>query len=75
MPSSKLCHEDGLSRIIPQNREHLEDTLIASLRVEVAIKILCNSVQELPVTLKEIKNKALDDNFIVEEKKKLKYRS
>ena len=38
LPSSKLCHTDGLSRLIQKNREPLEDTVIASLRTEVEIK-------------------------------------
>ena len=38
-------------------------------------KMLCNTVRELPVRLEEIENKVLDDNFIVEAKKKLKGRS
>ena len=46
---------------------------IVNLRAKVEIKkILCNTVQELPMMLEEIKNKALDDNFIVEMKKKVK---
>ena len=34
LPSKKLCHADGLSRLIPKQRETLEDTVIASLRTE-----------------------------------------
>ena len=30
LPSSKLCHTDGLSRLIPKNSEPLEDTVIAT---------------------------------------------
>ena len=28
LPSSKLCHADELSRLIPQNSKPLEDTVI-----------------------------------------------
>ena len=61
---------DGLSRLIPKNSEPLEDTVIASLRAEVGIKKYYATVWELAMILEEIKNKALDDNFIVEMKKK-----
>lgn len=51
----------------------MEDTVIASLQAEVDKKnFLCNTVWELPVTLEEKKIKALDDNFIVEMRKKTK---
>ncbi len=54
----------------------LEETVIASLWADVEIqKILCNTVRELRVTLEEIKNKALDDNFIAEMKKNVKDRT
>ena len=66
LQSSELCHADRLSRLFPQNSEPLEDTVIASLQEEIEIK---NTVPELPVTLEEIKNKVLNDNFIVEMKK------
>ena len=70
LPSSKLCHADGLYRLIPKNSEPLEDTVIASLQAEIEIKkILCNTVRELTVTLEEIKNKTLDDSFMVEIRK------
>ena len=69
LPSSKLCHADVLSRFKPKNNEPLEDTVIASLQAKVEIlKILCNNVWKLPLTLEEIRYKALDDNFIVEMK-------
>ena len=58
LTSSKSCHADGLSRLIPPNSEPLEDTVIASLQTKVEIKkTLCNIGQELPVTLKEIQKK------------------
>ena len=37
LPSSKLCHADGSSRLIPNDSESLEDTVIASLQAEVEI--------------------------------------
>ena len=32
LPASKLHHADGLSRLIPQNSESLEDTVIVTLQ-------------------------------------------
>ena len=37
LPLSKLCHMDGLSRLILKNREPLEGTVIASFHVEAEI--------------------------------------
>ena len=38
LPSNKVCHADGLSRLIPKNSKPLEDTAIASLQAEVEIE-------------------------------------
>ena len=72
LPSKKLCHADGLSRLIPKQSEPLEDTVIASLRTERDLKTsLCNTIRELPVTLDEIKREAVNDEFIIRMKEKL----
>ena len=72
LPSQKISHADGLSRLIPKMREPLEDTVIASLRTERDINnVLCNTVRELPVTLEEIKREALKDEFIRQTKERL----
>ena len=55
MPSKKIAHADGLSRLIPDNAELLEETVIAALKQEQELKeVLINTVSELPVTLEEI---------------------
>ncbi|XP_026441989.1 uncharacterized protein K02A2.6-like, partial [Papaver somniferum] len=72
LPSKKLGHADGLSRLIPRTGEPLEDSVIASLRSERDYSsILCNTVKELPVTLDDIRKEAESDDFIKETKKKL----
>ena len=64
-PLKKICHADGLSRMVARHREPLEDSVIASLRTDEEIKnILCNTIRELPMTLHEIKHEALNDEFI-----------
>ncbi|GAB1607299.1 hypothetical protein Ahia01_001013300, partial [Argonauta hians] len=72
LPSKKLYHADGLSRLIPKHCEPLEDTVIASLRTEKAFKIsLCNLVRELSVTLNEIREESAKDDFITQKKQML----
>ena len=72
LPSNKIGHADGLSRLIPKQTEPLEDTVIASLRTERDLKtFLCNTVRELPVTLDEIRKEAETDDFITQTKAKL----
>ena len=72
LPSKKIAHADGLSRLIPKLSEPLEETVIAALSTEMEIKqVLCNTVKELPVTLEEIKFKAKFDKFITEKKKEI----
>ena len=51
LPSKKIPHSDGLSRLIPKIREQLAKTVITSLSSEMEIKnVLYNAVKELPVT-------------------------
>ncbi len=51
LSSKKLRHADGLSRLIPKFSEPSEDTVIAALRDEKELSVLlCNTIQELPVT-------------------------
>ena len=68
LPSKKILHTDGLSRLIPKIREPLE----GSLSSEVDIKnILYNTVKELPVTLEKIRFKGKFDKFITEKKNEI----
>ena len=56
MPSKKIAHTDGLSRLIPDNTELLEETMIAALKQEQELKeVLINTISELPVMLKKLK--------------------
>lgn len=72
LPTKKIGHADGLSRIIPTKTEPLEDSVIAALRHEEDIRtVLCCTVRNLPVTLQEIKNEAINDEFIKETKAKI----
>ena len=65
LPSKKFDHTDGLSRLILKYKEPLEDTMIVSLQSEGELKTtLCNRVRELPVTLEQIKQEALRDEYI-----------
>ena len=67
--SKKIPYVDGLSRLIPKITEPLEETVIASLSSEMYIKtVLYNTVNELPVTLEEIRFKVKFDEFITEKK-------
>ena len=55
MPSKKTAQVDGLSRLITDNAELLEETVIAALKQEKELtEVLINTVNELPVTLEEI---------------------
>ena len=72
LPSQKLGHAGGLSRLIPKIREPLEDTVIISLRTEsIMSTVLCNAVRELPVTLEEIRKEAAKDEFITQIKERI----
>ena len=72
LPTSKIGHADGLSRLIPNQCQLLEDSVIAPLRSDCEIKsIIENTVRDLPVTLSEITSEAIEDDFINEIKQKL----
>ena len=66
LPSNEFSHADRLSRLISKfSKEPLEDTVIASIQSEGELKItLCNSVWELLVTLDQINQEALCDEYI-----------
>ena len=73
MPSKKIAHADGLSRLILDNAELLEETVIAALKQEQELKeVLINTVSELPVTLVEIKKAAKMDTYIINMNKQVK---
>ena len=44
LPSSKISHADGLSRLVAKHTKPLEDTVIASLRAEVEVKKIHNAI-------------------------------
>ena len=53
------------SRLIPNQCQLLEDSVIAALRSDCEIKsIIENTIRDLPVTLSEIKSEAISDDFI-----------
>ena len=73
VPSKKLGHADGLSRLIPEYSEPLEDSVIAALRTEKENNnSVINLIRELPVTLNEIIDEAETDEYIKEIKGKLR---
>ena len=73
VPSKKLGHADGLSRLIPKYCEPLEDSVIAALRTENENNSsVINLIRELPVTLDEIIEEAESDEYIKEIKEKLR---
>ena len=60
LPSNRLGHVDGLYRLILKLWEPLKEIVI-----EIEIKsMLCNTIQELPMTINEIKNKAKINKYI-----------
>ena len=60
----RLGHNDGLSKLILKLREALKETVITTLRLEIAIKsVFCNTILELSETNKEIRNKAMIDKI------------
>ena len=64
LPSRQIGHADGLSRLVPSQREPLEDSVIASLRTDSEVKnMMLNTIRELPVTLQK-KREAQEDEFI-----------
>ena len=73
MPSKKIAPADGLSRLIPDNAELLEETVIAALKQEQELKeVLINTVSELLVMLEEIKKTAKTDEYIINMNKQVK---
>lgn len=75
LQSNKICHADSLLRLIPKCMEALEDTVNTTIRIDVDVKsMLCNTVRDLPVTIKEMIDKAADEDFTKEVKEKLKKR-
>ena len=72
LPSKKIAHADGFSRLITKKQELLEETLIAALKEEKEItEKLVNTVSELLVTLEDIKKAANTDDYISKMKKQV----
>lgn len=72
LPSKNICHADGLSRLVKMKNEILEESVIASIRAgEEERTMMCNTISELPVTLREIRNEAEKDDFIITTKNKM----
>ena len=70
--SKQISYADGLSRLVPKYSEPFEDTIIAALRTDCEIKnMIANTIKELPMTLLEIKNEAMNDDFITNFKQKI----
>ena len=62
LPTNKIGHADGHSRLIPNQCQPLEDSFIAELRSDSEIKsIIENTVRDLPVTLSEINSEAIEE--------------
>ena len=73
MPSKKIALTDGLSRLLPDNAELLEEMVIAALKQEQELKeLLINTVSKLPVKLEEIKKAAKTDEYIINMNKQVK---
>ena len=70
LPSKRLGHADWLCRLIPKQCEPLEESVIATLRLEIK-SVLCNTIRELFVTIEEIQNKAKIDKYITEKQKQI----
>ena len=65
LPSKQISHTSGLSRLVPKYSEPFEYTIIAALQKDCEIKnMIVNTIKELPVTLLEIKSKAMNDDII-----------
>ena len=73
MLSKKIAHADGLLRLIPDNAELLEKTMIAALKQEQELtEVLINTDCKLPVTLEEIKKAVKTDEYIINMNKQVK---
>ena len=69
LPSKKLSHADGLSRLIPKFSEPFEVSVMAAIKTENEIKnVLHITIRELSITLEEIRLKSRNDNFILKMK-------
>ena len=72
LSSKQIAHVNGLSKLIPTQKELLEDSVIAALQIDREIKTMINNtIRELPVTLLEIKTEVVNDEFIKTTKQKL----
>ena len=72
LPSKQVSHTDGLSRSVLKYSEPFEDTMIAALQTDCRIKnMIANTIKELPVTRREIKSEAMNDDFITNIKQKI----
>ena len=72
LPTNKIGHADGLYRLIPNQCQPLEDSVITVIRSDCEIKsIIENTVRDLLVTLSEVKSEAIEDDFINEIKQKI----
>ena len=72
LPSKRIIHVDGISRLVPKYSEPFKDTIIAALWTDCEIKnMIANTIKELPVTLHEIKSEAINDDFITDIKQKI----
>ena len=72
LPLKKIVHADSLSRLIPQNPELLEETVIAALKEEKEItEIFENNVNELSVTTEDIKKATNMDDYTQKMKKQI----
>ena len=72
LTSKNICHADSLSRLIPQNTEVFEGSIIVTLRTDCEIKnMIANSVKEFPVTLADIKRESREDGFTQSIKNKI----
>ena len=72
LPPKRLRYANGLSRLILKLCQPLEKTAIATRSLKNKIKsVLCNTIQELPVTIEEIRNKAKMDKYMTEKRKQI----
>ena len=72
LTSKNICHTDSLSRLIPQNTEVFEDSIIATQRTNCESKsMIANTVKEFLVTLADIKRESREDEFIQSIKNKI----
>lgn len=64
IPSKKIAHADCLLKLILKSVELLEETMIVSLQPENELRsIVSNIIQELPVTVHDIKMESIEDTL------------